>query len=73
MKVLIISALGALAVLAGVIGGILRSDSLSTNVKTAGMPTMQEPIGAAAPRGVDKLPAQDFEDRSLVYPRETKH
>jgi hypothetical protein len=69
MKGLIISALAALAVLAGVTGGILRSGSLSTNVKTAGMPTMQELHGAA---GVDKLPAQDFEDRSLVYPRETK-
>ena len=71
MKGLIISALAALAVLAAVSGGgILRSGSLSANVKVAGMPTTQELHGAA---GVDKLPAQDFEDRSLGYTRETKN
>ena len=32
------------------------------------MPTVQELQSAA---GVEKLPVQEFEDRSLVYPRET--
>lgn len=69
MKRLMISGFAAVAVLAGATG-LLRSRSASTNVKTAAMPTMQELHSAAA---VDKLPVEDFEDRSLVYPRETKH
>ena len=69
MKRLVISVLAAVALLAGATG-ILRSRSVSTNVGTAAMPTMQELQSEA---GVDKLPVEDFEDRSLVYPRETKH
>jgi hypothetical protein len=38
-----------------------------TNVGTVRMPTMQE-LSA----NVDKLPAEDFEDTSLVFSRETK-
>jgi len=34
------------------------------------MPTLQELQGAA---GTDKLPIENFEDRSLVYPREIEH
>jgi hypothetical protein len=65
-----ISAFLAVALLAGGAAAILRSHSLSTSVGTAAMPTMQELHGSA---NVDKLPAEDFEDRSLVFSREIKH
>jgi hypothetical protein len=65
-----ISAFLAVALLAGGAAAILRSRSLSTSVGTAAMPTMQELHGSA---NVDKLPAEDFEDRSLVFSREIKH
>ena len=68
MKLLIISSVAALSLLAAV-SGIHQSRLLSAPVETAGMPTMQELHIAA---GVDKLPVEDFEDRSLVYPREAK-
>jgi hypothetical protein len=64
-----ISAFLAVALLAGGAAAILRSRSLSMSVGTAAMPTMQELHGSA---NVDKLPAEDFEDRSLVFARETK-
>ena len=67
MTRLIISVSLAVALLAGGAAAILRSRSLS--VGTAAMPTMQELHSSA---NVDKLPAEDFEDRSLEYPRETK-
>jgi hypothetical protein len=67
MKILMISAVAAIALLAGT-AGILRSPLHP--VGTAGMPTMQELHGSA---NVDKLSAEDFEDRSLVFSRETKH
>jgi hypothetical protein len=67
MKILMISAVAAIALLAGT-AGILRSPLHP--VGTAGMPTMQELHGSA---NVDKLLAEDFEDRSLVFSRETKH
>jgi hypothetical protein len=62
MKILMIYALAAFAH-AGT-AGILRSNSHSINIATAGMPTMQELHSSA---NVDKLPAGDFEDRSLVF------
>jgi hypothetical protein len=68
-KALIISALIAAALLAGVTG-IRRSHSPSTNDATAAMPTIQELQSIAR---ADKLAIEDFDDRSLVYPRETKH
>jgi hypothetical protein len=64
MKILTISALAAAALLAGT-ASILRPHS----VGTAGMPTMQELHSSAS---IDKLPSEDIEDRSLVFPRETK-
>ncbi|MFY9958042.1 hypothetical protein [Bradyrhizobium sp.] len=36
---------------------------------TASMSTLQDMQSA---RGAEKLPAEDFDDRSLVFPRETK-
>jgi hypothetical protein len=67
MKILTISALAAIALLVGT-ASILRSHLYP--VGTAGMPTMQELHSSA---NVDKLPSEDFEDRSLVFPRATKH
>jgi len=46
-----------------------RPHSLSANGETAGMPASQELQHAA---GAGKLSAEDFDDRSLVFPRETK-
>lgn len=69
MKVLIVYTIAAAALLAGATG-ILRSHLPSAHVQTAAMPAIQELQSGA---GVDKLPADDFEDRSLVYPREPKH
>ena len=60
------AAIVAAALVAGT-AGALRSHPHSTNVGSAGMPTMQE-----LQANVDKLPAEDFEDRSLENPRETR-
>ena len=68
MKLFVITALAVVALLAGVTGGMLRTHSVST--RTAGMPLMQDLQHAA---GGDRLPVEDFEDRSLVFPREIKH
>ncbi len=69
MKILMISAVAAIVLLTGTVG-ILRSHLHPTNVgTTAGMPTMQELQDSAK---VDKLPTDDFEDRSLVFSRGTK-
>ena len=68
MKLLTISAFAAVALLGGV-SGMVRTRSPSTHVQTAAMPTMQQLHRTA---GVDKLPVEDFDDRSLVYPRDAK-
>jgi hypothetical protein len=39
-------------------------------VGTAGMPTMQELLSSA---NIDRLLSVDFDDWSLLFPRETKH
>ena len=69
MKILIISAIAAVALLAAATE-ILRSHSPST-IGYAGQrsgSTLQEMQRGAG----DKLPAEDFEDHSLVFPREAK-
>ena len=68
MKILMISALAAASFALAGTAGLLRSHSI--NVAEAGMPTMQELHSSAS---VDKLSAEDFEDRSLVFSREVKH
>ena len=68
MKLLIIFSVAAFALVAGV-KGFHQSRSPSTPVERAAMPTMQELHIAA---GVDKLAVADFEDLSLVFPREAK-
>ena len=71
MKLLIIvffiSAVGLLAA----VTGIPRSHSISAigRARTDGASTLQDMQSA---RNVDKLPVEDFEDSSLVFPRQTK-
>jgi hypothetical protein len=71
MKPLIIVVFIAAAALLAAVTGIPRSHSGST-IGRAGTPstsTLQDMQGA---RAADKLPAEDFDDRSLVFPRESK-
>jgi hypothetical protein len=65
--VFFLTAVGLLAA----VTGIPRSHSISTlgRAGTDGASTSQEMQSA---RSVDKLPVEDFEDRSLVFPRESK-
>ncbi len=62
----IATAIGLLAA----VSGIPRSQSGSTtgHGKTSGMSTLHDMQSA---RGADKLAAEDFDDRSLVFPRES--
>jgi hypothetical protein len=63
---LMIAALALVAVVGG--SSILlrsRSSVIELSVGTAAMPPLQE-LHAVA--GVDRLPVQDLEDQSLVYP-----
>jgi hypothetical protein len=70
MKPLIIVFIAAVGLLAAVTG-IPRSHSISTvgRAGTASSSTLQDMQGG--PRA-DKLPVDDFDDRSLVFPRESK-
>jgi hypothetical protein len=72
MKLLIIvSFIAAVGLLAATQTDIQRSHSgLTTGrAETASTSTLHDMQSA---RSMDKLPAEDFDDRSLVYPRETK-
>jgi hypothetical protein len=66
MSYLNISLIGAIAIFGAAIG-IEQSQSLSTNDQTeaSGFSTL------IAMQSVPGLPVQDFDDRSLVFPRET--
>ena len=71
MKPLIIIGFIAAVGLLAAVTGIPRSHSDSTigragNASTSTLQDMQ------AARSADKLPAEDFDDRSLVFPRESK-
>jgi hypothetical protein len=66
MKGLIIS-LSVVAALVAAMTAIPRSHSVAT-IGTEGTLALQNMEGA---RSVDKLPVGDFDDRSLVFPRET--
>ena len=69
MKILIVSAIAAIAFFAAVTG-MLQSHSSSTTGyagQRSGL-TLQEMQSGRS----EKLPAEDFEDRSLVFPREAK-
>ena len=71
MKPLIIIFFIAAVGLIAAVTGISRSHSGSTvgRAGTAGMSTLQDMQSARAA----KLPTEDFDDRSLVFPRESKH
>jgi hypothetical protein len=66
MKRLMISALAAIALLAATTAtAMLWSPSTNLSAGTAAMPSLHELHTAA---GANKLPTEDFEDMSLVYP-----
>ena len=67
---IIVSFIAAVSVLAA-LAGIPRSHSALTigRAGTAGMSSLQDMQSA---RGADQLPAEDFDDRSLVFPRESR-
>ncbi|WP_342722693.1 hypothetical protein AAFG07_26085 [Bradyrhizobium sp. B097] len=69
MKGLVVAAVMVFAFVIVVLG-IPRSHSVPTvgQAGTASSSILQELQGA---RGGAKLPAEDFDDRSLVFPRET--
>ena len=69
MKGLMVAVITAFALLTAVLG-FPRSHSVSAvgRADSASSSTLQELQGA---RGAAKLPAEDFDDRSLVFPRET--
>jgi hypothetical protein len=70
MKILIISAIAAVALFAAV-NGVLRSHSLST-IGSAGKRSGSTVQDMQGDRSIDQLPVEDFEDRSLVFPREAR-
>ena len=65
---LTISAIALAALIVGATS-LLRSRSPSVALSTAAMPPLQE-LHAMA--GVNELPVQEIEDRSLVYPTVAK-
>jgi hypothetical protein len=71
MKSLIIVFFIAAAGLLAVVTGVTRSHSISTigRAETAGASTLHD---MQSGRSADQLPVDDFEDRSLVFPREPK-
>ncbi|WLA79907.1 hypothetical protein [Bradyrhizobium elkanii] len=60
MKLLMIAGLTALALVVAATNVPRSHPSSVSRTSVAGMPTVQEQ---------DKLPVEDFEDRSLVFPR----
>lgn len=65
----IISAMAVAALIAVTIS-VLGSNPASIELSIAAMPSLQE-LHATA--NVNKLPVQDIEDQSLVYPTAEKH
>jgi hypothetical protein len=68
MMRLVLSAIGVAALIA-VASSVLWSRSPSLELSTAAMPSLQELHTMA---GVDKLPVQELEDQSLMYPTVAK-
>jgi len=71
MKALIIVFFVAAVGLLAAVSGTLRSHSIST-IGRAGTASPLALQDMQSGRGTDTLPVEDFEDRSLVYPREAK-
>jgi hypothetical protein len=71
MKPLIIVSFIAAVGLLAAVTGIPRSHSISTigRAGTASSSTLQD---VQSSRSAAELPADDFDDRSLVFPRESK-
>ena len=69
MMRVVLSAIGVAALIA-VASSVLWSRSPSLELSTAAMPSLQELHTMA---GVDKLPVQELEDQSLMYPTVAKH
>jgi hypothetical protein len=69
MKGLMISAFAAVALLAVMAAAGSRTPSVDVSLGTAAMPTLLE-LHAAS--GVDKLPIQEIEDQSLIFPTVAK-
>jgi len=67
MKLLMISAIAAISLLAAATT-MLRSHPRSAD--HVGMPSLQELQGTS---DANKLPAEEFEDQSLVFSNKTKH
>ncbi|OAF19332.1 MULTISPECIES: hypothetical protein [Bradyrhizobium] len=65
MKLLMISGLTALAVIVGATNMLRSHPSSENRASVAGMPAMREMHKAQQGR----LAVEDFEDRSLVFPR----
>jgi hypothetical protein len=65
MKGLMISAFAAVALLAVVATTRLRPSSVDISLGSAAMPSLLELHTTA---GVDKLPFQEVEDQSLIFP-----
>ncbi|CUU15682.1 putative membrane protein [Bradyrhizobium sp. RT9b] len=59
-----------LVALLGIGSGLMRSGLHFTHSTTTGLATSKPQPPQAV--GSAKLPVQDFDDRSLVFPRETK-
>ena len=70
IKILIIGGIAAVALFAAV-NGVWRSHSPST-IGYAGKRSGSTVQEMQSNRSVDKLPVEDFEDLSLVFPREAK-
>jgi len=68
MKLLMISAFAAISLLAAATT-MLRSHPRSAD-HVVGMPSLQELQGTS---DVNKLPAEEFEDQSLVFSNKTRH
>ncbi len=69
MKGLMISAFAAIALLAAVATMRPRPSSVDISLGSAAMPSLLE-LHATA--GVDKLPLQEMEDQSLIFPTVAK-
>jgi hypothetical protein len=65
MKRLVIPAFAAVALFAVVATAMLWSHSTKLSAGTAAMPSLQELHTVA---GVNKLPNQEIEDQSLIFP-----
>jgi hypothetical protein len=69
MKGLMISAFAAIALLAAVATMRPRPSSVDISLESAAMPSL---LQLHATAGVDKLPLQEIEDQSLIFPTVAK-